>query len=123
MPAAPAPVPVPVENTECGEVGSDDPVTGKKQCILARQVTQISSQSTSDMLYDTKVNAYESFENPPLPIDRLVFLSYVVFVLIAICLASVFLSTMSAVRKNTLLTFAFLLLLLLSLLQKRDVGR
>jgi hypothetical protein len=123
MAPAPVPVPVPVENTECGEVGSDDPVTGKKQCILARQVTQISSQSSSDMLYDTKVNAYESFTNPPLPMDRLVFLSYVVFVLIVICVASVFLSNMSAVRKNFLLTVAFLLLLLLSLLQKRDVGR
>lgn len=117
---APAPVPVPVNHTECGEIRSDDPVTGKPQCILARQVTQLSAQSTSDQIYDTKVNPYETFENPPLPIDRLLFLYYVVFFFILLCLVPVFASTLSAVRKNTLLTLAFLLILLLAILQKRD---
>ena len=117
---APAPVPVPVNHTECGEVGSDDPVTGKPQCILAKQVTQISAQSSSDQLYDTKVNPYEKFENPPPPIDRFIFLYYMVFFLIIFCLVPVFTSTLSAIRKNTLLSFAFLLILLLAILQKRD---
>jgi hypothetical protein len=120
--SAPAPVAVPVNHTECGEVGSDDPVTGKPQCILAKQVTQVSAQSSSDQIYDTKVNPYETFENPPLPIDRFVFLYYVVFFLILVCIVSVFTSSLSALRKNTLLTFAFLLILLLAILQKRDGG-
>jgi hypothetical protein len=33
----------------------------------------------------------------------------------------VFLSSISGIRKNTILIFAFLLILLLALLQKRDV--
>ena len=120
----PAPVPVPVQHTECGEVGSDDPVTGKKECILARQVTLVSAQSASDMEYDTKENPYitsnESFENPMPPVDRLVFLSYVLIILIFFCIISVFTSKLSGVRKNTILAFAFLLILLLAILQKRD---
>jgi hypothetical protein len=117
---APAPVPVPVNHTECGEIGSDDPVTGKPQCILARQVTQLSAQSTSDQIYDSKVNPYETFENPPLPLNRFVFLYYVVFFLVLLCIVPVFTSTLSAIRKNTLLSLAFLLILLLAILQKRD---
>jgi hypothetical protein len=115
-----APVPVPVNHTECGEIGSDDPVTGKPQCILARQVTQLSAQSTSDQIYDSKVNPYETFENPPLPLNRFVFLYYVVFFLVLLCIVPVFTSTLSAIRKNTLLSLAFLLILLLAILQKRD---
>lgn len=120
----PAPVAVPVQDTECGEVGSDDPVTGKSQCILARQVTQISAQSASDTQYDTKENPYmssnESFDNPIPPVDRLVFLSYVLLLLILICIISIFTSNLSGIRKNTILAFAFLLILLLAILQKRD---
>jgi hypothetical protein len=115
----PAPVAVPVEHSECGEVGSDDPVTGKPQCILTRKLATTSAQSQADMQYDSKVNPYESFENPVPPIDRLVFLSYVLFFLILACLAIVFLSRISGIRKNTILAFAFLLILLLALLQKR----
>ena len=122
MASGPVPVAVPVQHTECGEVGSDDPVTGKKQCILARQVTSISAQSASDMQYDTKENPYESFENPSPPIDRLVFLSYVLFILILLCIVIIFASTLSGIRKNTILVFAFLLILLLAILQKRDAN-
>jgi len=122
--SAPAPVAVPVQHTECGEIGSDDPITGKKQCILARQVAHISAQSSSDMQYDTKENPYvteaEAFENPMPPIDRLVFLSYVLFILILFCIVSVFASNLSGIRKNTILIFAFVLILLLAILQKRD---
>ena len=120
---APVPVTVPIDHPECGQIGSDHPVTGIPKCILARQTAFLKGQASSDTLFDTKVNPYESFENPPLPMDRLFFLSYVLFVLILMCIGGVFLTNFSAVRKNTLLTFAFLLLLLLSLLQKRDVGR
>jgi hypothetical protein len=120
---APVPVTVPIDHPECGQDGSDHPVTGIPKCILARQTSALKAQASSDTVFDTKVNPYESFENPPLPMDRLVFLSYVLFGLIVICLASVFLTKFSAIRKNTLLAFAFLLLLLLSLVQKRDVGR
>jgi len=120
----PAPVPVPVQDPDCAAVGSDDPVTGIKKCILARQVTHIAAQSSSDMQYDTKENPYittaESFENPTPPMDRLVFLSYVLFVLILFCIVAVFTSTLSGIRKNTILIFAFLLILLLAILQKRD---
>lgn len=116
----PAPVPVAVDDPDCGAAGSDDPITGKPQCKLARSVALVSAQSSSDTLYDSKVNAYESFENP-VPIDRLVFLSYILLFLILTCIAIVFLSSISGIRKNTILVFAFLLILLLALLQKRDV--
>jgi len=124
MAPRPAPVPVPVQDPDCAAAGSDDPVTGIKKCILARQVTYISAQSSSDMHYDTKENPYsteaESFENPTPPMDRLVFLSYVLLTLILFCIVSVFTSTLSGIRKNTILIFAFLLILLLAILQKRD---
>lgn len=124
MAPRPAPVPVPVQDSDCAAAGSDDPVTGIKKCILARQVTQISAQSASDTQYDTKENPYstraESFENPPPPIDRLVFLSYILFILILFCIVSVLTSNLSGIRKNTILIFAFLLILLLAILQKRD---
>jgi hypothetical protein len=113
-------VPVPVAHQECGEVGADDPLTGKPQCILMRQVTQTGAQASSDTLYDTKENPYETFENPPLPMDRLVFLSYVLFLAILLCLMGIFFTRISPLRKNTLLIFAFTLLLLLTFLQKRD---
>lgn len=115
------PTTVPVVHPECGEVGSDDPVTGKKQCILARQLTQVSAQSKTDTVYDIKDNPYESFENPPLPLDRLVFLSHVLLIMILFCIVMVFSSSLSGIRKNTILSFAFLLILLLAILQKRDV--
>jgi len=114
-------MPVPVEHPECGQAGSDDPVTGKPQCIIARNVAVVNTQSSADTIYDSKVNPYESFENPTPPIDRLVFLSYVLLLLILICITIVFTSALSGVRKNTILIFAFLLILLLALLQKRDV--
>jgi len=114
-----APVAVPVAHDECGEAGSDDPVTGKPQCILMRQVTKTGAQATADTHYDTKENPYESFENP-LPMDRLVFLSYVLFFVVLLCFAGIFLSKVSPLRKNILLIFAFILILLLTLLQKRD---
>jgi hypothetical protein len=124
MTPRPAPVPVPVQDPDCAAAGSDDPVTGIKKCILARQVAHISAQSSSDTQYDTKENPYvteaEAFENPIPPIDRLVFLSYILFILILICIISVFTSNLSGIRKNTLLIFAFLLILLLAILQKRD---
>lgn len=124
MNSTPAAVSVPVDHPDCGAVGSDDPVTGKPQCILARQVASVSAQSSSDQLYDTRVDPYaktnEDFENPPPPIDRLVFLSYVLFLLILSCVIVIFTSTLSAIRKNTILVFAFLLILLLAILQKRD---
>jgi len=119
--ATPAPVAVPVDHPDCGEVGSDHPITGKPQCKLARNLAQVSAQSSSDTLYDSKVNPYESFENPAPPLDRLVFLSYILLLLIFTCIAIVFLSSISGIRKNTILIFAFLLILLLALLQKRDV--
>jgi hypothetical protein len=112
---------VPVEHPECGQAGSDDPVTGKPQCIVARNVAVVNTQSSADTLYDSKVNPYESFENPTPPIDRLVFLSYILLLLILTCITIVFTSSLSGVRKNTILIFAFLLILLLALLQKRDV--
>ena len=111
---------VPVLHPDCGEAGSDDPVTGKQQCILARQLAEVSAQSKTDTLYDIKTNPYESFQNPPLPVDRLVFLSYVLLTLILFCIVIVFSSTLSGIRKNTILIFAFLLILLLAILQKRD---
>lgn len=119
-PAPGDPTTVPVVHPECGEAGSDDPVTGKQQCILARQLTQLSAQSKTDTVYDIKNNPYESFENPPLPVDRLVFLSYVLLIMILFCILMVFSSTLSGIRKNTILTLAFLLILLLAILQKRD---
>jgi hypothetical protein len=51
--------------------------------------------------------------------DRLVFLSYVIFFFILICVSVVFMSTISGIRKNTILIFAFILILLLSLLEDR----
>ena len=119
----PVPVKIQIDHPECGQNGSDHPLTGIPKCILARKTTFLKAQASSDTQFDTKVNPYETFENPPLPMDRLVFLSYVVFVFILMCIWGIFLSKLSAVRKNTLLTFAFLLLLLLSLLQKRDVSQ
>jgi hypothetical protein len=116
---------VPVAHSECGEVGSDDPVTGKPQCILMRQVTHTGAQAKSDTIFDSKVNPYgkeeekEPFENPT-QLDRLVFLSYVLFFLILTCIAIIFISKLSGIRKNTILIFAFILILLLALLQKRD---
>ena len=115
---------VPVAHDECGEVGSDDPVTGKPQCILMRQVTHTGAQAKSDTIFDSKVNPYgkeeaEPFENPT-HLDRLVFLSYVLFFLILTCIAIIFISKLSGIRKNTILIFAFILILLLALLQKRD---
>jgi NADH:ubiquinone oxidoreductase subunit 3 (subunit A) len=110
-----------VEFPECGELGADHPITGLPHCILSRKLTQVQAQSVSDMKYDTKVNPYESFENPTPPVDRLVFLSYVLLFFILTCIAIVFVSSISGIRKNTILIFAFLLILLLALLQKRDV--
>jgi len=121
--SASEPVPVPVVHSECGEIGSDDPTSGKEHCILMRQVTRTKSQAVADTLYDTKVNPYESFENPIPPIDRLVFLSYILFALICLCILPLFLTRLSNVRRNTILVFAFSLILLLTLLQKRDGGR
>jgi len=112
---------IPVAHNECGEVGSDDPVTGKPQCILMRQVTSTGAQAKSDTIFDSKVNPYgkEAFENPTY-LDRLVFLSYVLFFLILTCIAIIFISKLSGIRKNTILIFAFILILLLALLQKRN---
>lgn len=120
---APVPVPVPVVHPDCGEVGSDDSSSGKEHCILMRQVTETKSQAVADTKYDTKVNPYEAFENPIPPIDRLVFLSYILFALICLCILLLFLTRLSNIRRNTLLVIAFSLILLLTLLQKRDGGR
>jgi hypothetical protein len=114
---------VSVVDPDCGEYGSDHPITGIPKCILARKLSQVSVQSVSDTQFDSKVNPYESFENPTQPIDRLVFLSYVLFFFIITCMAIVFTSTISGLRKNTILAIAFLLILLLAILQKRDGDR
>jgi hypothetical protein len=116
------PVPVPVVHSECGQLGADDQNNPKsiQKCILARKLSMVSAQSVADTQFDTKANAYESFENPVQPIDRLVFLSYVLFFIIILCILIVFTSTISGIRKNTILAIAFLLILLLAILQKRD---
>ena len=122
MASATAPVNVSVVDPICGQLGADDPVTGIPRCILARKLSYVSAQSVADTQFDSKVNPYESFENPTPPLDRLVFLSYVLFFLILTCIVVVFTSTISGIRKNTILAIAFLLILLLAILQKRDGG-
>jgi hypothetical protein len=118
------PINVPVVHSECGQLGVDDPSNPNSipKCVLARKLQQVSAQSVTDTQFDTKVNPYESFENPRQPIDRLVFLSYVLFFFILTCVVIVFTSTISGIRKNTILAIAFLLILLLAILQKRDGG-
>lgn len=123
MASVPAPVPVPVVHPDCGEIGSDDIASGKEHCILMRRVTQTKTQAVADTKFDTKVNPYESFENPIPPIDRLVFLSYILFALVCLCILILFLTRLSNLRRNTVLVIAFSLILLLTLLQKRDGGR
>ena len=119
MTSRPPSIYIPLVHPECGKAGSDNVSTGIPYCILARKLATVSAQTVADTVYDSKVNPYEAFENPPLPMDRLVFLSYVIFFLILICISIVFMSTISGIRKNTILIFAFVLILLLSLLEER----
>jgi len=119
MTSTPSSIYIPIVHPECGEAGSDNVSTGIPYCILARKLAAVSAQSVADTVFDSKVDPYESFENPPLPMDRLVFLSYVIFFFILICVSVVFMSTISGIRKNTILIFAFILILLLSLLEDR----
>ena len=113
----PAAVPVSVVHDDCGEDGSDHPVTGRPQCILMREITSINAQAVSDKIFDSKQNPYEPFTNPP---NRFMFLSYIVLLLLLLCIVAVFTSSLAKIRKHTILVFAFILILLLALLQKRD---
>ena len=110
--STPAPVPVPVEHDECGEIGSDDPVTGLPQCILMRKVTTTNAQAIADKVFDTKQNPYEAFENHD-TMNR----SYILIFLILVCTYAL----LTKDPKRRVIAIAFLLILLLALLQKRDV--
>jgi hypothetical protein len=109
--STPAPVPVPVEHDECGEIGSDDPVTGLPQCILMRKVTTTNAQAIADKVFDTKQNPYEAFEN-----EVTVEYSYILILLALLCIWAL----VTRGSRRIVLAFAFLLILLLALLQKRD---
>lgn len=111
-----AAVPVPVEHDECGEKGSDDPMTGLPQCILMRQVTSTNAQAIADKVFDSKQNPYEAFGNP-VAMDPL---SYILLFFILVSIYATFVTRLPSARKDIVVGIAVLLILLLALLQKRD---
>jgi len=109
-------VPVPVEHDECGEKGSDDPMTGLPQCILMRQVTSTNAQAIADKVFDSKQNPYEAFGNPVTMNP----LSYILLFFIVVSIYAAIMARLPSPRKHMVVGIAVLLILLLALLQKRD---